>query len=118
MKKESHVYVMWKNIYLIIFNYHKFDSTRTVTKMSLRPIKFMFLILCFLKCYVLKMYCFQMLTLFCQRKLQFLRNRMRLELTSSSFQVKRSILLKKKNIFDRRICWVKKDKLVPGGTSF
>ena len=54
MKKESHVYVMWKNIDLIIFNYNKFDSTRTVTKMSLRPIKFMFLILSFLKCYVLK----------------------------------------------------------------
>ena len=42
MKKESHVYVMWKNIYLIIFNYNKFDSTRTVTKMSLWPMKFMF----------------------------------------------------------------------------
>ena len=54
------------------------------------------------------MYCFQMFRLFCQRKLQLSRNRMRLELTSSSFQVKRNIILKKKIICDRRTYWIKK----------
>ena len=65
-----------------------------------------------------KKYCFQMFMLFCQRKLQLLRNRMRLELKRFPSQVKRIILLKKKNIRDRTTCWGKKDKLVPGGTSF
>ena len=59
-------------------------------------------------CSALKMYFFRMFMLFCQRKLQLLRNRMRLELTSSSFQVRRNILLKKKNMRGRRTCWVKK----------
>ena len=72
--------------------------------MSLRSIKFMLLMLCS----ALKMYFFRMFMLFCQRKLQLLRNRMRLELTSSSFQVRRNILLKKKNMRGRRTCWVKK----------
>ena len=61
-------------------------------------------------CSALKMYCFQMCMLFCQRKLQLSRNRMRLELISSSFQVKRNILLKKKNMLGRRTCWVKKGR--------
>ena len=72
--------------------------------MSPRSIKFMLLMLCS----ALKMYYFQMFMLFCQRKLQLSRNRMRLELTSSSFQVKRSILLKKKNMRGPRTCRVKK----------
>ena len=46
--------------------------------------------------------------LFCQRKLQLSRNRIRFELTSSSFQVRRNILLKKKNMRGRTTCWVKK----------
>ena len=41
-------------------------------------------------CSALKMYCFQLVMLFCQRKLQLSRNRMRLELTSCSFQVKKN----------------------------
>ena len=71
--------------------------------MSLRSIKFMLSMLCS----SLKMYFFRMFMLFCQRKLQLSRNRMRLELTSSSFQVRRNILLKKKNMRGRRT-WVKK----------
>ena len=47
---------------------------------------------------------------FCQRQLQLSRNRMRMESTSFSFQVKRSILLKKKNMRGRRTCWVKKGR--------
>ena len=35
---------------------------------------------------------------------------MRLELISSFFQVKRNILLKKKNMRGRRTCWVKKGR--------
>ena len=71
--------------------------------MLLRSIKFMSLMVCS----ALKMYCFQMFVVFCQRKLQLSRNRMTLELTSSSFQVKRNILLKKKNMHGCRTCWVK-----------
>ena len=74
--------------------------------MSLRSIKFMLLMLCL----PLKMYCFQIFMIFCQRKLQLSRNRMRLKLTSFSFQVKRNILLKKENIRGRRTCWVKKGR--------
>ena len=74
--------------------------------MSLRSLKFMILMLWS----ALKVYCFQMFMLFCQRKSQLSRNRMRLELTSSSFQVKRNILLKKKNIRGHRICWLKKGR--------
>ena len=75
--------------------------------MSLRSIKFMLLMLYS----ALKMCCFQMFMLFCQRRLQLSRNRMRLELTSSSFQVKRNILLKKKNMRGCRTCWVKKGRI-------
>ena len=50
--------------------------------MSLRSIKLMFLMLCS----ALKMYLFQMLMLFCQRKLQLSRNRMRLELKAGANQ--------------------------------
>ena len=49
-----------------------------------------------------------MFMLFCQRKLQLLRNRMRLELKRFPSQVKRIILLKKKNIRGRTTCWGKK----------
>ena len=68
-------------------------------------------------CSAVKMYCFQIFMLFCQRKLQLSRNCMRLELASSSFQVKRNILLKKKNMRGRGICWVKKGRTSPSGTS-
>ena len=61
-------------------------------------------------CSALKMHCFQMFMLFYQRKLQLSRNHMRFELTSSSFQVKRNILLKKKIMHGRRTCWVKKGR--------
>ena len=54
---------------------------------------------------------------FCQRILQLSRNSKRLELTSSSLQVKRNILLQKNfliNMRDSRTCWMKKDELAPG----
>ena len=66
----------------------------------------------------LKMYCFQMFILFCQRKLQLSRNRMRLELTRSSFHVKRNILLKNKNMRGHRTCWVKKGRTSPWWDKF
>ena len=68
-------------------------------------------------CSAVKMYCFQIFMLFCQRKLQLSRNCMRLELASSSFQVKRNILLKKKNMRGCGTCWVKKGPTSPSGTS-
>ena len=52
-----------------------------------------------------------MFMLFCQRKLQLLRNRMRLELKRFPSQVKRIILLKKKNIRGRTTCWGKKGQI-------
>ena len=58
-------------------------------------------------CSALKMYCFQMFMLFLSEKIEEIelsRNTMRLELTSSSFQVRINILLKKKNRCDRRTC--------------
>ena len=64
-------------------------------------------------CSALKMYCFQMFMLFLSEKIEKIelsRNTMRLELTSSSFQVRINILLKKKNRCDRRTCWVKKER--------
>ena len=88
------------------FQLEQFESTRTIMKMSLRPLKFMSLMLCS----ALKMYCFRIFMLFYQRKWQLLRNRIRLELTSSSFQLKRNILLKKKNMRGCRKCWVKKER--------
>ena len=75
----------------------------TVIKMSLRSVKFMLL----MARSALKMYCFKCSCLFCQRRLKLPRNRMRLELTSSSFLVKWNIRLKKQNRHDRRTCWVK-----------
>ena len=48
--------------------------------------------------------------IFCQRKLPVSRNRIRLELTSYYFHVKRNIILKKKNMRGRRTCWVKKGR--------
>ena len=69
-------------------------------------LKFVLLMLC----WALKMYCFQMFMLFCQRKLQLSRNCKRLELTSSSLHVKRNIFLKKKNMRGHRTCWVKKGR--------
>ena len=86
------------------FQLEQFDSTRTVMNLSLRPIKFMSL----MSCSAVKMYFFRMFMIFYQRKFQLSRNRMRLELTSSSFQVKRNIILKRKNMGGRRKCWLKK----------
>ena len=58
-------------------------------------------------CSALEMYCFQMFMVFCQGKLKLARNRMRLELTSFSFQGKRNLILKKKNMHGHRTCCVK-----------
>ena len=60
-------------------------------------------------CSALKMYCFQLFMLFCQRKLQLSRNLMRLELKSCSFQVK-------KNFEKEKVCVVAEHVHV--GTSF
>ena len=81
---------MLSNKYIYL-NKNRFDLTRTVIKMSLRSMKFMLLMLCS----ALKMYFFKMFMLFCQGELQLPINCMKLERTSSSFQVKRNILLKK-----------------------
>ena len=88
------------------FQLEQFDSTRTVMNLSLRSIKCMSL----MSCSAVKMYFFRMFMIVYQRKFQLSRNCMRLELTSSSFQVKRNIILKRKNMGGRRKCWLKKTR--------
>ena len=88
------------------FQLEQFDSTRTVMNLSLRPIKCMSL----MSCSAVKMYFFRMFMIVYQRKFQLSRNCMRLKLTSSSFQVKRNIILKRKNMGGRRKCWLKKTR--------
>ena len=71
--------------------------------MLLRSIKFMSLMVCS----ALKMHCFQMFVLFCQKKIATFKKSYHIRINDSSFQVKRNILLKKKNMHGCRTCWVK-----------